>query len=47
VLVRVGDFVRQGQKIAEVGQTGRASSPHLHFELRYDGRARNPLDVLR
>ncbi len=45
-LVRVGQWVRQGQVIAEVGQTGRASGPHLHFELRRDGRPQNPLHFL-
>lgn len=45
-LVRVGEFVEKGQVIAEVGDTGRASAPHLHFEVRRDGRARNPLDYL-
>ncbi len=44
--VRVGDFVEKGQKIAEVGETGRASAPHLHFEVRRDGRARDPLHYL-
>lgn len=46
-LVRVGDFVEQGQVIAESGQSGRASAPHLHFEIRRDGRAINPLSYLR
>jgi murein DD-endopeptidase MepM/ murein hydrolase activator NlpD len=45
-LVRAGDVVRRGQKIAEVGRTGNATGPHLHFELRVDGVQRNPLPVL-
>jgi lipoprotein NlpD len=44
--VRVGQFVEQGERIALVGQTGHASSPHLHFEVRYDGRPRDPLAQL-
>lgn len=38
-----GDRVRQGQEIAEVGQTGSTRTPHLHFELRVRGKAQNPL----
>ena len=45
-LVREGDIVRRGQKIAEVGRTGNATGPHLHFELKVDGVQRNPLPVL-
>jgi len=45
-LVQVGDIVRRGQKIAEVGRTGNATGPHLHFELKVDGVQRNPLPVL-
>lgn len=45
-LVREGDIVRRGQKIAEVGRTGNATGPHLHFELKIDGTQRNPLPVL-
>jgi murein DD-endopeptidase MepM/ murein hydrolase activator NlpD len=45
-LVHEGDIVRRGQKIAEVGRTGNATGPHLHFELRIDGLQRNPLPLL-
>lgn len=45
-LVQEGDIVRRGQKIAEVGRTGNATGPHLHFELKIDGVQRNPLPVL-
>lgn len=45
-LVQEGDIVRRGQKIAEVGRTGNATGPHLHFELKVDGVQRNPLPVL-
>jgi len=45
-LVHEGDIVRRGQKIAEVGRTGNATGPHLHFELKVDGVQQNPLPVL-
>ena len=45
-LVQVGDVVRRGQKIAEVGRTGNATGPHLHFELRVDGSQCNPLPFM-
>lgn len=44
--VKAGDVVQRGRKLAEVGSTGRATGPHLHFEVRYKGVAQNPARFL-
>ena len=46
LLVKVGQVVRRGDKIAEVGSTGRSTGNHLHFEVRYKGSAQNPVRFL-
>jgi murein DD-endopeptidase MepM/ murein hydrolase activator NlpD len=46
LLVRVGDQVKAGQMIARVGQSGRATAPHLHFELRKGQVPQDPLRFL-
>ena len=43
--MRPGRYVRQGQIIGYVGQTGTATGPHLHYEFRVHGVHRNPLTV--
>lgn len=46
LLVQVGQSVDQGQVIARLGNTGRSSAPHLHFEIRLDGKSVDPRQYL-
>ena len=46
IYVKEGDWISQGQQIGEVGQTGNATGPHLHFEIRKQNRVINPEYIL-
>ena len=46
LLVKSGELVRRGSLIGLVGRTGRATAPHLHFEVRLNRKPVNPLDYL-
>jgi len=46
VLVKDGDMLQRGRRIADSGNTGRSTGPHLHFEVRFRGAPQNPTRFL-
>jgi murein DD-endopeptidase MepM/ murein hydrolase activator NlpD len=47
ILVEAGDHVTRGQQIGRMGSTGRSTGNHLHYEVRIDGRAVNPIPFMK
>jgi murein DD-endopeptidase MepM/ murein hydrolase activator NlpD len=45
--VKPGDTIHAGDKLGEVGSSGRSTGPHLHLELRIDGRPSDPSSALK
>lgn len=45
-IVTVGDIVQKGETIAYLGSTGKSTGPHVHFEIRKNGKKVNPADYL-
>ena len=44
IIVKKGDTVTKGQKIGTIGSTGTSTAPHLHYEVRINGKQVNPID---
>jgi murein DD-endopeptidase MepM/ murein hydrolase activator NlpD len=47
VLVKQGEKIEKGKTLGKVGSTGQSTGPHLHFELRQNGKAADPQTLLR
>lgn len=46
ILIKQGEFIKKGTLIGKMGRTGRATGTHLHFEIRHDRKALDPIAFL-
>lgn len=46
IFVKEGDVVSKGDKIAQVGNSGRSTGPHVHYEVRLSQQPKNPFDYI-
>ncbi len=47
IRVKVGDRVSRGDRIGDMGNTGRSTGTHLHYEIRVNGTAKNPMTFIK
>jgi murein DD-endopeptidase MepM/ murein hydrolase activator NlpD len=47
IYVKRGDILEEGEKVGGMGSTGRSSGTHLHYEVRFQGRAYDPLKFIK
>ena len=47
IMVHAGDHITRGQQVGRMGSTGRSTGNHLHYEVRIDGRAVNPIPFMK